>query len=605
MGNYHTYLVFTSKLAKAVDAHTRERPRQGVDVAGRALDLLSFCRISYRAQPAKPDRQQAVLWASSTCDHHDCRRGPFLLVVYIGVGPASTRQMLRRGASRSPFNFPDGELGFATAIECKLYLWSRKDDSSKGGPTRPLARSRAGPAQQRASLHRAALTGGTHLSVTHRTVRLPPHASVAAVARFTRPAPRPRALAPGIATPAKPPRKPLEALAATHPRRGTRARSRQRHGGVTRFPPLPLAHAYKKLPTPQLEPNCSLGVYPLSATTENAKQRRRRGREEEEGSRRKERGGEGPPRRGNPGAELNRTSTTPSPGTASPRHCANVTLPCLFLLEPVGEPNSVETRLDSSPMRSPEFMPSRSAAARRTSSTLAHAHTRASSRGTGLPDNRGLLGLAAAMARERTHPRPHEHMHTHTRTARAQARSRAAPATRHCLARPASLPRPPRALPPRRTALVPRLASLPSLEHCTANAHARRAVASRASRTPVRRFVEHVARRAAAPDPVDAVQVSRTHGSRWTAPTRAVAPCRVADRRGPLPRGPTCQVDSVVMTSAGPTLTSSLPDPSADQGRVARSGAATCRQLIEDPAEDFDNYPHSPGSRPSNLLNAH
>ncbi|KAF8766079.1 hypothetical protein HU200_007570 [Digitaria exilis] len=40
------------------------------------------------------------------------------------------------------------------------------------------------------------------------------------------------------------------------------------------------------------------------------------------------------------------------------------------------------------------------------------------------------------------------------------------------------------------------------------------------------------------------------------------------------------------MTSAGPTLTSSIPDPSADV------------RLIEDPAEDFDNYPHSPAGRP-------
>ncbi|KAF8649470.1 hypothetical protein HU200_064314 [Digitaria exilis] len=60
MDNYHTYVVFTSKLAKAVDAHTREGPHQGVDVAGHAIDLLSFCRIGYRAQPAKPDRLAAT-----------------------------------------------------------------------------------------------------------------------------------------------------------------------------------------------------------------------------------------------------------------------------------------------------------------------------------------------------------------------------------------------------------------------------------------------------------------------------------------------------------------------------------------------------------------
>nr|CAB3451811.1 unnamed protein product [Digitaria exilis] len=109
------------------------------------LPALSWPTYSWKA---------AVLCASAACDHLDCHLGGPFRVVYIGVGDdgafslwskpvsielrrfsytKSVQSVLVGKALYFMFheNNEDGGLGFATAIEHRLYLWSRKDGSKE------------------------------------------------------------------------------------------------------------------------------------------------------------------------------------------------------------------------------------------------------------------------------------------------------------------------------------------------------------------------------------------------------------------------------------------------------------------------------------------
>ncbi|KAF8733835.1 hypothetical protein HU200_014685 [Digitaria exilis] len=398
-------------------------------------------------------------------------------------------------------------------------------------------------------------------------------------------------------------------------------------------PTQPLAFAYKKPAKSPIRPYRSHGVQSPFATTTNAKQRRRRGKRGKTAAGRSTTTAAGR-RRSTPSQATTSTTRrmpTSTTTTASSRHRVTSPLrqrrpaspnPSRALGEPfqAAPPSSLldaahrrSAMKPSAAARNPTYLPGHRAALfcrDLTAHTCLRTHL--CHCGTGQP---GIRGREVAPRPWRTRAHAHAHALTpraltprmHTRSPGHEVLPRTAGELAAATVHAAAVTH--------RTGATSGLAARARTRHGGRERVPSRRAARVANafatfcRTPCARELfpirfwiwphTHLATQAQ-PHRIGA----QPHQIRWTQFTRD------ADRRGPPPSGPTCQVDLVVATSAGPTLTLT------SAGHVARSGAATCRalalprdddreQLIEDPAEDCDDYPLSPGSRPSHLLNAH